>query len=216
MKELTQQAYPRLWDAFQFTIGASCAKGRLLTSLVPKAPCSVLEIGCSTGNLARVFTQRPEVAYTGLDIDPGAIALARRKYSGTDNLSFCSSSLEAFTKETDRTFDIIVYAGVLHHNSDQENSEMLRLGGKLSENDSSLVVIEPVWPRKEDGRTAQWFLRKFEKGTNVKTESGFKAFLDDCRGIKIAEWASTLISITPFSGPRLVRMMTARGRWTNS
>ncbi|MBI9033211.1 MAG: class I SAM-dependent methyltransferase [Bacteroidales bacterium] len=73
---------------------------------------SVLDIGCAAGGAYQICTEvNPEICYSGIDISPELIELAKKNYPGVyfdyydgHRISFSSGS-----------FDLVFSIGVLHH-----------------------------------------------------------------------------------------------------
>ena len=93
MKVLSQFLSPIAFDAFQFALGGTIAKRQLVLDVYSNQR-RVLEIGCSTGNIASAFLDR-DVDYTGVDIDGTAIEMELRLIMPRENSSGIRSSISS-------------------------------------------------------------------------------------------------------------------------
>lgn len=70
----------------------------------------VLDFGCGTGDLAHLLAEAfPEFAVYGFDVSSKIVEVARRRFSGVNNLRFLDHLLP------DQMFDVIYSANVFHH-----------------------------------------------------------------------------------------------------
>lgn len=84
----------------------------------------VLDIGCGTGDGLRYI--RGFRRYVGLDTDPVAIDAARSRYAGAANVTF-ESRLCTPRDFADLAPTLVIMAGLLHHLTDAEAVELLRM-----------------------------------------------------------------------------------------
>lgn len=117
-----QENFPRLWGVFQTLFGATKDKAALASERLQPGDI-VIEIGCSTGLLARHLSGFPFSKYIGVDTDAGALIQAR---------DLCLDERFSFvTKIPDGTdFDpgnrvLILLSHVLHHLDEEEFSSLL-------------------------------------------------------------------------------------------
>ena len=145
----TQSRFPGLWEIFQYYIGGSVDKRKLAISKYEKQR-NILGVGCSLGNIAKVFLKKPNLKYTGLDIDPVAIRYAQKDYAHHKNFRFICMDLECLIKQNEEKFDYILFAGVLHHVDLLTFRIFFMSAWSLISNDGTLVVVDPLSPRKND------------------------------------------------------------------
>ncbi|HVM70779.1 MAG TPA: class I SAM-dependent methyltransferase [Anaerolineales bacterium] len=73
----------------------------------------ILEIGCGSGYGAQLLAQPAPLSYTGIDLMPEQIALARQR--GLVNCTFLQGDVADLSAFPDGSFDLVVDFGILHH-----------------------------------------------------------------------------------------------------
>jgi ubiquinone/menaquinone biosynthesis C-methylase UbiE len=123
---LGEGAYQRLLSLFQ-------------THVRPQPGERCIDLGCGTGAFARRL--RPSgLAMTGMDISAASIA---RAHSHGDGVNYVVGDITR-TELPDGTFDIIVYSGVLHHFSTEEQRRgVLAEGFRLLAPKGRLFAFDP-------------------------------------------------------------------------
>ncbi len=199
---LTQTRFPGLWRVFQHWIGGTVDK-RALCTLKFDGQSSVLEVGCSLGNISRVFVQYKRIQYTGIDVDPVVIEYARKSFSAQKNFTFICEDLSRLPK-TRAGFGYVLFAGILHHLPDDKCREILAAARNHIEFDGRLVAVEPLIPRSDD----PWFLSQFmklEQGEHLRTGPELRALLDSVPGFRFMDAEEHLIGCSPFHRPICAR-----------
>lgn len=85
-----------------------------LLRLIPSTAERLIEVGCSSGALARDFKKtHPQVHYRGIEIDPGYTELARRHCDEALTLDIQTAPPEFWQAQRDR--DCWVFGDVLEH-----------------------------------------------------------------------------------------------------
>lgn len=103
----------RGFELYQALVGASRSKRRFVEGFVrPKAGDRVLDLGCGTGALLGFMPAGVE--YVGVDVDERYIAAARKRYGARAEF-VCA---DGTSYQPDRTYDLAVAYGVLHHLDD--------------------------------------------------------------------------------------------------
>jgi SAM-dependent methyltransferase len=118
VKQVT--SIPGSWDLVQAALGAPRFKRELyLSRLHP--PGRLLDFGCANGHLADALAA---FEYYGVDLDPTAIAAAKRHFRGRPNMQFRAADLRNRPFSPDY-FDEVLFAGTVHHLDDQMLSSLL-------------------------------------------------------------------------------------------
>ena len=201
MAFLTQTRFPRLWSLFQHCAGGSADKQRLALLHYP-GQGSVLEVGCSTGNLAPSFL-RLGAPYTGVDIDQVVIDLARRMFAKGQARFLCEDLRH--TSLAKERFDYVLLAGICHHVDDQLCRELIGAAAHLLAPGAPLIVTDPVEPRRDDS----WLIRQFiriERGQWVRSMDQLTRLLAGLPQLRLEETSEHLVGATPWSRPAVARM----------
>ncbi len=172
---LSQTHAPFLWEVFQLLLGSHKDKTSLYRSLA-QGRTTVLEIGCSTGITASAFQKLPGIRYTGIDIDSSVIGYAKKKFRKRPNFDFVCEDLRSFT-ERKHGYDLVLFAGILHHVDDALGIELLRASTSLVDGQGTLAVIEPLFDARDRGFNRLW-LKYLEKGEHVRTNDQMKELFD--------------------------------------
>lgn len=117
----------------------------------------VLEIGCGTGNLLRALGRRRlEVEATGIDPDPAALRLARRKAARAHLPIRYEQAFAGELPLPDEGFDRVLSAFMLHHLDDAERLRALREVRRVLRPGGQLHVVDvDVTGSGRTHRTAQ-------------------------------------------------------------
>lgn len=92
-------------------------------------PVDLLDVGCGTGNSRRIYIDRCR-SYTGIDLSPMMIEMARRRFPESQWRVANATELPF----ADSSFDVVAFSAVLHHIPDyspalREGLRVLRPGG---------------------------------------------------------------------------------------
>ncbi|NEE21727.1 class I SAM-dependent methyltransferase [Streptomyces sp. SID7499] len=79
---------------------------------LPERVGSALDVGCGSGDLARLLAGRAERVH-GIDADPGITARARRLTPASAPVTYATA--DALTGLGDRSYDVITCVAVVHH-----------------------------------------------------------------------------------------------------
>lgn len=116
-----------MYDLLTKQTGIDRARSALLQQAELRPGQQVLDVGCGTGTLAVMLKrQHPEIEVIGLDPDPKALALARRKAqrAGVSPL-FDQGFSDALEYAAD-SFDHVFSSFMLHHLQSDQKEETLR------------------------------------------------------------------------------------------
>jgi len=131
----------------------------------------VLEVGCGNGYAASLITSGGVKSYTGLDIMPEQLEIARSR--NLPNAVFVAGSADDLSQFPDGSFDAILDFCILHHVEGwrrffDESRRVLKDGGSIYAADLSRTCIHIVdallhWDHAEG---ALFSLREFEEEAN--------------------------------------------------
>ena len=107
----------------------------------------ILEVGCGNGYAASLITARGVNRYTGLDIMPEQLEIARKR--NLANACFVLGSADDLSAFPDKSFDAILDFCILHHVEGwrtffDESRRVLKSGGSIYAADLSKTCIHIV------------------------------------------------------------------------
>ena len=136
----------------------------------------ILEVGCGNGYAASLVTAEAPRSYTGLDIMPEQLEIARRRE--LPNARFIEGSADDLGKFEERSFDAVLDFCILHHVEGwrtffDECHRVLKDGGSIYVADLSrrcIHIVDALLHWGHDER-ALFTLKEFEAEANRR---GFK------------------------------------------
>ena len=131
----------------------------------------ILEVGCGNGYAASLITAENPHSYTGLDVMPEQLEIARAR--GLQNAVFIEGSADDLSRFPAQSFDAILDFCILHHVEGwrtffDESRRVLKDGGSIYAADLSKRCIHMVdallhWDHAEE---ALFTLQEFESEAN--------------------------------------------------
>ena len=110
----------------------------LVTEHVPQNGM-VLDLLCGTGYmLGKLKEKRPDIRYTGVDLEADYIAFARTRYPDIDWVV-----ADAATWNGDRRFDVVTCTGGLHHLPYEKQEPFIEKIAALIKNDGTAIIADP-------------------------------------------------------------------------
>ncbi len=142
-----------LYDPFQWILGGDAVKRVLIEQAAIKSACRVLDIGCGTGSLAVLIKrQHPQAEVVGLDPDPKALAIARRKAVRAGLGIAFDQGFGDRLPYADASFDRVFSSLMFHHLKPDEKSAMLREIRRVLSPGGSLHLLDFGPPRSTVAR----------------------------------------------------------------
>lgn len=127
------------YDLMAKLLGADAARALFVEQAACKAGDRVLEIGCGTGSLLLLVKKaQPGAEVIGLDPDPGALAIARRKAARAGVAIQLDQGFADELPYPDASFDRVLSSFMYHHlsravkeNTLREVRRVLKPGGRF-------------------------------------------------------------------------------------
>jgi ubiquinone/menaquinone biosynthesis C-methylase UbiE len=145
------------YDPLNRLLGVAALHDELIAEAGLEAGQRVLDVGCGTGSLAvRIRAQMPRVDVVGLDPDPRALAIARRKAERARvEVRFEEGYGDALPFE-DGCFDRVTSSLMLHHLELATRRGMLRDALRVLRPGGSLHLLDFGWSEeRSDGLLAR-------------------------------------------------------------
>jgi len=169
-----------LWNVVQNVLGSPDFKSKLYTSVLgPNG--RLLDFGCANGHIAEVFSR---FEYYGIDIDPGAIAAARKTFQSHANANFVAADIRSRPFEAD-FFDEILLAGTAHHLTDELFLSILGELHYCLKPGKTIHLIDPVLQAKDGWQSR--FLRRVDRGRHPRSIGQFTALINSLKLFEIGE-----------------------------
>jgi SAM-dependent methyltransferase len=155
--------------ATQWFVGGMRARERCMRDHIRvRKGMRVLDVGCGPGYVAESLSGSE---FIGLDTDQSYIDYARKHY-GRYGEFHCTALTDDFLREKP-SFDYVLMNGVLHHLSDQEADEVLRLCYKGLKPGGIIVTLDGFYT---DGiGPVTRFLLDHDRGKFIRTKSQYLA-----------------------------------------
>ncbi|MGE0022646.1 MAG: class I SAM-dependent methyltransferase [Hyphomicrobium sp.] len=192
------RALTRLYDPLlRLTLREEQFKRRLIAAARIQAGHSVLDVGCGTGTLALMLKcAELHAVVTGLDGDPGVLAIARKKVGAEGVDVQFREGLAYQLPFPDSSFDRVLSSLMFHHlttadklRSLEEVFRVLRVGGELHIADwgrphNALMTVASLGIRLLDGAETTRANLDGEMPTLIEN-AGFKGVEEGYRGMTI-------------------------------
>ncbi len=128
-----------LYDPLLWILGVDATKRRLIEQAEIKSGFRVLDVGCGTASLAVLIKRlHPEAEVVGLDPDPQALSLGKRKANRAGLSVEFDRCFSDHMSYADASFDRVFSSFMFHHLMPNEKSatlgeirRVLRTGGSL-------------------------------------------------------------------------------------
>ena len=127
----------------------------------------ILEVGCSTGNVAREIIDMDNNSYYGVDISKEYIDIASK--SSTKGNFF---QMDARKLDFDNDFfDIVMLSSVLHHVDNNVGKNCFKEIHRVLKNDGVVIISEPIVNHKS---LLSIILCKLDRGHFIRTTEEYK------------------------------------------
>ena len=172
------------------------AKMNAIKSIMPPIKGkNVLDIGCGPAMNTALFMN---CDYTGIDINPGYIAQAKKKFP---DKYFYEQDVTNLTVPEKR-FDIILFNSMIHHIPDDKMINIFSKVHSLLNHNGFAILSEPLIPQPHD-YICLWAMQ-LDRGKYFRTREGYHRLFN--RYFTIDEEMTYPLSIIGITGWRMYNM----------
>jgi len=129
----------------------------------------ILELGCSTGNLAKLIINMDINEYYGIDISKKYIQIASQNVPKGKFLHMGASKLDF----KDESFDMLIINSVLHHIDNQTGLDCFKEAFRVLKKNGKIIISEPII---DHNRLLSIILCKLDRGNYIRTTEEYKFF----------------------------------------
>ena len=150
-----------LYDPLQWLLGGDALKRPLVEQAALAPGLRVLDIGCGTGSLTLLIKRlHPEVEVAGLDPDPKALAIAKRKAERAGLAIQFERGFSDPLPYPDACFERVFSSLMFHHLTQDEKTATLREVRRVLAPGGSLHLLDFGPPRSGFARAAAHVLHR--------------------------------------------------------
>lgn len=163
--------FPSVYELYQSLVGTRRARDRIFDTYVrlPES-CRLLDIGCGSGELLEYLPSH--VQYTGVDINPRYIELARKKYGERGRFELIDVNAMERLGLPKASFDTVVLYGVLHHLDDGEVHRVLSFAKTTLKAGGFVFSVDGVY-LKDQSRIKKFILSR-DRGNYVRFDHEYQ------------------------------------------
>lgn len=158
---------PLIYKIIQGVMSGTSFRNGIIKKNITKNNLKILDIGCGP---AQILEHIPKCDYYGYDIDRRSIQYAKKKYYQKNYHFYCKKFNKTELKKLPK-FDFIIFFGILHHLSNKEVHEILKLCKKIMKKNSKLLTEDPIL--LENQNVIAKFLIKKDRGLNVRDKQEY-------------------------------------------
>ena len=158
---------PLIHKIIQYVMSGTSFRNSIIKKNIRKSNLKILDIGCGP---AQILEHIPRCDYYGYDIDQRSIQYAKKKYRQKNYHFYCKKFNKTEVKKLPK-FDFIIFFGILHHLSNKEVYEILKLCKKIMKKNSKLLTEDPIL--LENQNVIAKFLIKKDRGLNVRDKQEY-------------------------------------------
>ncbi|MEW5826395.1 MAG: class I SAM-dependent methyltransferase [Candidatus Bipolaricaulota bacterium] len=145
---------------------------RVAAALAGGSALRVLDIGCATGDQARILAQRG-LQPVGVDLSPAMIAAAARR---SPHVPFvCGSALAL--PFPDAAFDAAILSLALHEHDENERRAMVAEALRVLHPAGTLVIADFREPRRPRWHLPWLVIRAIERSSGLEHRAGFADYV---------------------------------------
>jgi len=155
-----------IYDLAQSLIGADAVRNYFIENYLPHHPGQkILDIACGPGSFVPYLARLPNIDYIGVDVNPGYIERAKKRYPDFGN--FLCYSISKPVNFGTCEFDVAIGLGILHHLSDEETIPLFKLAYESLKPGGRFITMDTCYKNGQNF-IAHW-LNRLDRGKYVRT-----------------------------------------------
>lgn len=159
-------AIPAVYRLWGILVGGSSTTKALVDEYIQPGPdASILEIGCGPGTMVPYL---PQSGYVGFDLSSDYIEQAKKRFP---HARFVCERVSKFSLAQERSFDLVLAIGVIHHLDDGEATQLFQIAHDALKPGGKLVTVDGVFTHDQPA-AARWLLRR-DRGKYVRNEEEY-------------------------------------------
>ncbi|WP_279343443.1 class I SAM-dependent methyltransferase [Fundidesulfovibrio terrae] len=195
-----QSRFPRLWLFVQYVLCGVLFRKRYVLRHLPRFS-RVMEVGCSLGLDSVNFTGNTK-EFLGVDIDPDAIATARKRFAAYPHMRFICQDVRTL-EGLEGHFDFILFCGSCHHIPNEELISIFRSTPRYLAENGKIVVID--YATNPAPGLLERFILRLEEGEHVRTTQELISLIQSAGNLEIQE-------LVEFDNPAFIFKWPVMGR----
>ena len=162
---------PFMYWALHTVTGLRKLHARLISDVMRRyddpASLTILDLGCGPGYTLNLIDQR--AGYTGIDINPKYVTLARQK--APQKASFLVGDATKLDPSQFAQFDLIIAFGLIHHLDDDQVDALLSVASRMLKPSGCLISLDGC--HRDTNPTAIKWILDHDRGRHIRKEQEY-------------------------------------------
>ena len=167
--------HPQYYIKTQSLLGANRLREKCIAIIKPQPSDCILDIGCGPGQVLDYIPVPKQ--YYGFDTEKKYIEYASKKYSGRGKFFSCEFNSNFLVSTKLEPIDKVFLLGILHHISNENALELLKLIYTVLKPKGSIVSVDPCFTPNQS--LVSRFIANNDRGKFVRNEVGYRSLTKD-------------------------------------